>query len=67
MKRPFPEFCDILIQRFEALLLVLQVRACPDEFLHCFDIKKPVNVEVVSLSEIVLVDGSTIKSRKADS
>jgi hypothetical protein len=37
-----------VIQRLEALLLVLQVFRSPDEFLHGFDIKKLVDVVVVS-------------------
>src|SRR6266851_1993767 len=37
-----------MIQRFEALLLVLQVFWCPDEFLHGVDVKKLVDVIVVS-------------------
>ena len=39
--------CDILIQRFEALLVVLQVLGYPNEFLHCLDIKKLVNILVM--------------------
>jgi hypothetical protein len=37
-----------VIQRLETLLLVLQVLWGPDEFLHRFDVKKLVDVVVVS-------------------
>ena len=41
-------FCYVVIQRLEPLLLVLQVFWGPDEFLHGFDVKKLVDVVVMS-------------------
>jgi len=41
-------FCHVLVQRLETLLFVLQVFRSSDEFLHCFDIEKLVDIVVVS-------------------
>ena len=41
-------FCYVLVQRLETLLFVLQVFQGPDEFLHCFYVKKLVDIIVVS-------------------
>ena len=40
--------CYVVIQRFEALFLVLQIFRGPDEFLHPFHVEKLVDVVVVS-------------------
>ena len=41
-------FCDVLVQGLEALLLVFQIFRSSDEFLYGFDIKKLVDIVVVS-------------------
>ena len=41
-------FCYVVVQRFEALFLVLQVLRGSDEFLHGFHVEKLMNVVVVS-------------------